>query len=242
VNKKALITGASRGIGRAVAIELANAGYDIWINYRSSDKAAEEVYEAVVKVGARAKLLKFDVADRQEVRSVLIPVLKEEGNLDILVNNAGIVRDTTFYWMKDEEWDTVINTNLGGFYNVTKAVLPFMVRKKWGRIISITSISGIVGARGQSNYAAAKGAVIAASKSMAKELARQNILVNCIAPGIIETDMTNNLPHLDRIKKEIPLRKFGKAEDIAKMVRFLCSDDANYITGSVVNINGGLFG
>lgn len=242
MNKKALITGASRGIGRAVAIELANAGYDIWINYRSSDKAAEEVYEAVVKVGARAKLLKFDVADRQEVRSVLIPVLKEEGNLDILVNNAGIVRDTTFYWMKDEEWDTVINTNLGGFYNVTKAVLPFMVRKKWGRIISITSISGIVGARGQSNYAAAKGAVIAASKSMAKELARQNILVNCIAPGIIETDMTNNLPHLDRIKKEIPLRKFGKAEDIAKMVRFLCSDDANYITGSVVNINGGLFG
>ncbi len=242
MKKKALITGASRGIGRAIVLELANSGYDIWINYRKADEKAREVYNSVIKCGVEAKLLKFDVSNRQEVRNTLLPVLEKDGPVEVLVNNAGIVRDAIFPLMKDEEWDEVINTNLGGFYNVTKAVLPTMLVNRKGRIINIVSISAIMGARGQSNYAAAKAAIIAASKSLSKEVARQNILVNCIAPGLIDTDMTKDLPHLEMIKKEIPLRKFGKSEDVAKMVSFLCSDDANYITGSVLNINGGLYG
>ncbi len=242
MKKKALITGASRGIGRAVALELAGCGYEIWINYRSADEQAQQVCHAVEECGVGARLLKFDIANRQQVRDTLLPLLESDGPVDVLVNNAGIVRDNIFLWMEDEEWDDVITTNLGGFFNVTKAVLPGMTANKSGRIISIVSISAMTGTRGQSNYAAAKGAIIAASKSISKEVARQNILVNCIAPGIIDTDMTKEIPHLDQIKKEIPLRKFGKSEDIAKMVAFLCSDDADYITGSVLNINGGLYG
>ncbi len=239
--RKALVTGGSRGIGRAVSLRLARNGFEVWVNYKSRDAEAKETKRLIESAGGTCRLIKLDVSDREQVRSVLGPLLEQAGGVDALVNNAGIAKDNLFAWLTDEEWDQVLATNLGGFYNVTKAVVPLMIPKGWGRIVSIVSISGERGNRGQSNYAAAKAGIIAATRSLAQELARQGILVNAVSPGLIETEMTTSIeiPKAE-LKRLIPSGRYGTPEEVASAVAFLCSDDASYIVGQVLRVNGGL--
>jgi len=239
--KKALVTGGSRGIGRAVSTRLARDGFEVWINYVSRDEDAASTVEEIKSGGGRCRLLKFDVADREAVRAVLEPELEQAGGVDVLVNNAGLAADALFAWIKDEEWDRVLDVNLGGFYNVTKVVVPHMLKARWGRIINMVSISGQRGNRGQINYAASKGGIIAATKSLAMELTRQGILVNAVSPGLIKTEMLVESPlPRDEIKKLIPAARLGEPEEVAGVVSFLCTKDSSYITGQVIGVNGGL--
>ena len=234
--KVALVTGASRGIGRAIALELAQRGYDVAINYAGSEDKAKEVAASVEQLGRKAIVVKADVTNESDVKSMVKSVITELGSIDVLVNNAGITRDNLLIRMKEDEFDQVINTNLKGVFLCMKAASRPMMKQRSGKIINISSVVGISGNPGQMNYVAAKSGVIGMTKTAAKELASRNILVNAVAPGFIDTDMTEQLDDSIRAEllKLIPLERLGKAKDVAKVVAFLASDDANYITGQTI--------
>ncbi|HAS89123.1 MAG TPA: 3-oxoacyl-ACP reductase FabG [Desulfovibrio sp.] len=234
----ALITGASKGIGAAIALQLAEDGYDIWLNYRSDDAGAEKTAAAIRETGRECTLLKFDVTDEEAVENALPPLLQEEVPY-IVVNNAGFARDSIMMMMSSDDWNKVLQVHLGGFFNVTKPVVSRMLRKRTGRIINIASTSGETGVAGQTNYSAAKAGLIGATRSLAVEVAKRNILVNAITPGFIETDMVAGLP-VDHIKGQIPLKRLGTPKEVAGVVSFLCSDKASYITGQTIAVNGGI--
>lgn len=240
--KYALVTGGSRGIGRAVSLRLAKAGYTVIINYQSNEQAAQETLQAIQSQGGQAELLRFDVSNPESVQNALDAWQSShpEDYIDVLVNNAGIRRDNLLVFMEPDEFETVLRTNLFSFYHVTRPLLTPMIRHKHGRIINIASLSGITGLPGQCNYAAAKGGLIAATKSLAKEVAKKNVTVNAVAPGFIKTDMTDGLEEAE-LKKTVPMNRFGSAEEVAALVAFLASDDASYITGECISINGGLY-
>jgi 3-oxoacyl-[acyl-carrier protein] reductase len=238
VRRRALVTGASRGIGAAIAEELAAAGCAVLVNYRSDAARAAEVKARIEAAGGEAALLPFDVGDAAAAAAALAPYEDGAQAIDIVVNNAGVVRDAPFPGMARGDWELVTRTVLDGFYNVTRPLIMPLVRRRWGRIINIASLAGVVGNRGQVNYSAAKAGLIGATRSLAQELAKRSITVNAVAPGLIDTEMVKNLP-LDEVTKMIPMRRMGRAEEVAKLVRFLASDDAGYITGQVIGINGG---
>lgn len=238
-NKKvALVTGGSRGIGKACALELARAGYDVIINYAGNEEAANKTVEEIKALGQNAAAKKFDVSNKETAETAINEILAEFGRIDVLVNNAGITRDNLFMRMKDEEWLSVINTNLNSAYFVTQPVSKIMIKQRSGSIVNMASVSGIYGNAGQANYSAAKAGMVGFTKALAKELASRNIRVNAVAPGFIQTDMTKDLP-VDKIVERIPLKTLGQPEDIAKTVKFLAVD-ANYITGQVIGVDGGL--
>ncbi len=241
--KIALVTGGSRGIGRAICIRLASMGCLVYINYVSRSAAAEETQQIIQQAGGKAEIIGFDVADGNAVQDACKKIITEAGSIDILVNNAGITRDGLMARMKESEWDEVINTNLKGAFLCAKAASRAMMKKKWGRIINISSVSGVAGNPGQVNYSAAKAGLIGLTKSMAREYASRNITVNSVAPGYIETEMTNLLDEKtqQQIKAEIPLAAFGRTEDIAGAVAYLASEDGRYITGQTLHVNGGMY-
>ncbi len=238
----ALITGGSRGIGRAIALRLASDGAKIAVNYRTNEDAAKFVVNAVNEMGSEAIAVCADVAQSADVDDMVKRVLDSWGGLDILVNNAGIIHDSLLMRMTEEVWDDVVNTNLKGTYNCTKASLRHMVRQRWGRIISVVSVVGLEGNPGQSNYAASKAGVIAFSRSIAKEVASRNITVNAVAPGYISTEIVADLsPEFkELIMSRIPQNRFGTVDDVANMVGFLASEEAGYITGEVIRVDGGI--
>lgn len=238
-NKTAIVTGASRGIGRATAVELAKAGYFVIINFKSNEAAAQETLSLVKSAGGDGEIVQFDVADNMRTKEAVKLITERHKNIQVLINNAGITADGLFMLLGEDEWDSVIDTSLKGFYNITKPVLREMVRKKCGSIVSVSSLSALMPNRGQANYAAAKAGIIAASRSLASEVARFGIRVNVVAPGLIETDMIKEAP-VAEIKKIIPMARLGKPEEVARVIRFLCSSDASYVTGQVIGINGGI--
>lgn len=241
--KKALVTGASRGIGRAIAIALAEAGADVAVNYSGSEQAAAETAEAIRALGRQAIIIKANVGQAAEFEEMVKQVVKQLGSIDILVNNAGITRDNLIMRMKEEEFDQVIETNLKGVFNGIKAVTRPMMKQRSGKIINISSVVGVLGNPGQANYVAAKAGVIGLTKASARELAARNITVNCVAPGFIQTDMTDKLPEelKESLSGQIPLAKLGEASDIANAVRFLASDAASYMTGQTIHVDGGMY-
>jgi 3-oxoacyl-[acyl-carrier protein] reductase len=242
MNKYALVTGGSRGIGRAVCLKMAEQGYHILINYKSNVEEAKKTKALVEEKGVRAELLQFDVSNKSEVDSVLgrwIDATKENV-IEVLVNNAGIRQDALMIWLTDEQWKNVLGSSLDGFYYVTKLAINGMLTKRYGRIVNIVSLSGIKGMPGQTNYSAAKAGVIGATKALAQEVARRGVTVNAVAPGFIKTDMTQDLNEQD-LKALIPMQRFGEAEEVADAVAFLASTKASYITGTVLSINGGLY-
>ena len=241
-NNWALVTGGSRGIGRAICVQLARQGYDILINYKGNQSAAEETQRLVQEAGQNAGLLRFDVANRQNIQEVLGGWQESHPGqkIEVLVNNAGVRNDTLLMSMTDEQWDEVLNTSLNGMYAVTKQVLTPMLLNRYGRIINIVSLSGLKGMPGQVNYSAAKAGMIGATKALAQEIAKRNITVNAIAPGFIRTDMTEELNEAE-LKKMIPAGRCGEAEEVAALVGFLASKAAGYITGQVISVNGGLY-
>ena len=243
IKKCALITGGSRGIGRAVCIQLAtDHDYHLLINYNSNKDAALETLKFVEEVGGSAEIIQFDVVDAKGVKATLSKW--EDDNADaiveVIVNNAGITKDGLFMWMKPEDWSDVINTSLNGFFNVTNHFIQKLLVNKYGRIINMVSVSGLKGTPGQTNYSAAKGAVIAATKALAQEIAKRNITVNAVAPGFIKTDMTRELNEKE-LTRMIPANRFGEAEEVAHVVSFLASKKSSYITGETININGGIY-
>lgn len=241
--KCAIITGGSRGIGRAICEKLAvDSPYHILINYQSNEQAAQETLESVQRLGGTGQLLRFDVTDKEQTEQVLShwQEANKEAQVEVIVNNAGITRDGLFMWMPYEEWDKVLKTTLDGFYHVTHFFLQKMLRQRTGRIINVASVSGVKGTAGQVNYSAAKGALVAATKALAQEVAKRNITVNAVAPGFIQTDMTAELDEKE-LSKLIPMGRFGKAQEVAELVSFLASEKASYITGEVIHINGGIY-
>lgn len=240
--KVALVTGASRGIGQATAIELAKAGADVVVNFIGNEAVAQETVDAIEALGRKAIKIKADVGNADEVQAMVDEAVAVFGHIDILVNNAGITRDGLLIRMKDSDWDDVLNINLKGVYLVTKAVAKLMVKQRAGRIINMTSVSGVTGNVGQANYAAAKAGVIGFTKTCAKELAARGITVNAVAPGFIETAMTDVLPEKikEGIAATVPFGRMGQPEEIASVVTFLASDFASYITGQVLNVDGGM--
>ena len=237
--KVAIVTGASRGIGRAIAVELARDGYYVIMNYRSNDQAAAEALDLIQQAGGRGEIMKFDVADSAEAGSAMEDIGRRFPAIDVLVNNAGITADNLFLIMPEADWDAVIATTLKGFYNMTKPVLKKMLRQKRGSVVSIASVAGLIGNKGQANYSAAKAGLIGANRSIAAEIAKKGIRLNVVAPGLIDTDMIGSAP-VEMIKNIIPMGRIGRPEEVAKVVRFLCSDDASYITGQVISVNGGM--
>ncbi len=239
--KHALVTGGSRGIGRAVCIKLARMGYQVIINYVSHPEEAQKTLELVREAGQDGELLPFDVSRHEEVCAAIDEWESRHPDeyVEVLVNNAGIRSDSVLAFMPDKDWHRVVDTTLAGFYNVTQALLPPMLTHKYGRIVNMASVSGLKGQPGQTNYSAAKGGLIAATKALALEVARKQVTVNAVAPGFIETDMTADLDGT-ALKNIIPLQRFGRPEEVAELVGFLASPQAGYITGEVVSINGGL--
>ncbi len=241
--KCAIVTGGSRGIGSAICIKLAQEQkYHILINYTSNEAAANDTLQKVKEAGATGEILKFDVSNYKETQSVLNSWQEKNPDaiVEVIVNNAGITRDGLFMWMQPEDWSSVINTSLNGFFNVTNFFIQKMLRNKYGRIINMVSVSGLKGTAGQTNYSAAKGAVIGATKALAQEVGKRKITVNAVAPGFIKTDMTQEFDE-NELKQMIPANRFGEAEEVADLVAFLASDKAGYITGEVININGGIY-
>ncbi len=240
MSRRILVTGSSRGIGKAIALQLAQAGFDVTVHARSRQQEAEQVVEEIQALGQSSHALLFDVNDREKVMQLLEQDVAEHGAFYGVVLNAGLTRDAAFPALTDNDWDEVISTSLDGFYNVLKPLVMPMIRlKKGGRIVTLSSVSGVMGNRGQVNYSAAKAGLIGATKALALELAKRKITVNCVAPGLIETEMvTEEVKEL--ALKMIPLQRMGQVDEVAKVVKFLCSDDASYITRQVISVNGGL--
>jgi 3-oxoacyl-[acyl-carrier protein] reductase len=241
--KCALVTGGSRGIGSAICQKLAeDSNYHILINYQSNITAAENTLAEVIKRGATGEIIQFNVSNSEEVITALTSWQENnpEAIVEVIVNNAGITKDGLFMWMTHADWSDVINTSLNGFFNVTNFFIQKMLRNKYGRIINMVSVSGVKGTPGQTNYSAAKGAVVAATKALAQEVAKRNITVNAVAPGFIKTDMTSELDEKELIKM-VPANRFGEADEVADLVSFLASKKASYITGEIININGGIY-
>lgn len=240
--KFALVTGGSRGIGRAICLKMADMGYNMLINYKSNETEANQTLSLIKEKGVTGEIIKFDVSDKKQVQSVLGGWMEanQDKTIEVLVNNAGIREDALMMWMKDEQWDSVVNTSLGGFFYVTRLVVNSMLMKKYGRIINIVSLSGLKGLPGQTNYSAAKAGVIGATKALAQEIGRKGITVNAVAPGFIKTDMTEGLNE-NELKVLIPLKRFGLPEEVAHAVGFLASAEAAYITAEVISVNGGLY-
>ena len=238
----AIVTGGGRGIGRAVALRLANEGADLAISFRSNDEAAEAAAEEVRAAGVRCEIFKGDIASPEDVGTLVKGVNDAFGRIDILVNNAGLTRDNLMMRMKEEEFDEVINTNLKGTYLCTRAVLRSMVRARWGRIVNISSVVGLVGNAGQANYAASKAGIIGFTKSVAREVAQRGITANVVAPGYVETELTGSLPEevKDQIRGQVPAGRFGEAGEVAEVVAFLAGDGAEYVTGQTVAVDGGM--
>ncbi len=237
--KVAIVTGGTRGIGRAISVTLAAAGYHVVANYHSNKASAEETTAEIENAGGSVETVAFDVADPDQAGPIMKDLAKRLPSIDVLVNNAGISADDLFLMMKPAKWDSVIDVALKGFYNVTKPVIKEMIRKKKGSIVTISSVSGLIGNRGQVNYSAAKAGLIGASRSLAAEVGRLGIRVNVVAPGLIDTEMTQDLP-LEMIKQAIPMSRVGRPEEVSGVVRFLCSEEASYITGQVIGVNGGM--
>ena len=242
MSKVAFITGATRGIGKAIALELAKEGYNIALNYRTENEALETLKKEISELGVECYPVQGDVSKAEDSERMTKEIIEHFEQIDVLVNNAGITKDKLIQRMKEEEFTDVINVNLVGTFNITKNVIKYMTKKRYGKIINISSVVGISGNAGQSNYAASKAGIIGFTKSIAKELASRNITANAVAPGFIQTDMTNVLKDeiKEAIESTIPLKKLGTAEDVAKVVKFLASDDSNYITGQVINVDGGM--
>lgn len=240
--KYALVTGGSRGLGRAICLKLSQQGYPVIINFKSNQDAAAETKRLIEEQGGQAELLPFDVSDKEQVENALDGWLEQhpEDYVAVLVNNAGIRRDNLMVFMQDDDWSSVLNTNLNSFFYVTRRLLKGMMTKRWGRIINVASLSGLKGLAGQTNYSAAKAALIGATKALAQEVAPRKITVNAVAPGFIATDMTSELNE-EELKKMIPVGRFGRPEEVAAAVAFLAQEDASYITGNVISINGGLY-
>jgi 3-oxoacyl-[acyl-carrier protein] reductase len=241
--KIALVTGGSRGIGRAICIRLASMGCFVWVNYVSRSDAAEETIELIKQAGGQGKAVQFDVADFDQVQNRFKEIAAESGSIDILVNNAGITRDGLVARMKEGDWNAVLDTNLKGAFSCAKAAVKPMMKNRWGRIVNISSIIGFSGNGGQVNYAAAKSGMIGLTKSLAREFASRKITVNCVAPGYILTEMTDDLDEAVRAKmlSEIPLAALGEADDVAAAVEYLVSDKAGYVTGQTIHVNGGMY-
>jgi len=240
--KCALVTGGSRGIGRAVCIKMAQMGYYVLINFKGNEVEASNTLAMVAEAGGAGEVMQFDVANKEQVQQVLGGWIEKNTNnvIEVLVNNAGIKEDGLMMWMKDEQWDRVIQTSLGGFFYVTRIILNSMLLKRYGRIINVVSLSGLKGLAGQTNYSAAKGGVIAATKALAQEVGKRNVTVNAVAPGFIKTDMTADIDE-KLMKALIPVNRFGTPEEVAHAVGFLASPEAAYITGEILSINGGLY-
>jgi 3-oxoacyl-[acyl-carrier protein] reductase len=240
VNKRILVTGSSRGIGKAIALQLAQAGFDVTVHARSRLQEAEAVVAEIQALGQQSHVLMFDVNEREKIAQMLEQDIAEHGAFYGVVLNAGLTRDGAFPALTDEDWDDVVDTSLHGFYNVLKPLIMPMIRmKKGGRIVTLSSVSGVMGNRGQVNYSAAKAGLIGATKALALELAKRKITVNCVAPGLIETEMVTEEVK-EHALKMIPLQRMGQVDEVAKVVKFLCSDDASYITRQVISVNGGL--
>lgn len=240
LERVAIVTGASKGIGRAVSLELARSGYRIVINYRMDEQGARETLHQIRQLGSDGEIVQFDVSNYEDTQQKLEDAFLRYPSIDALVNNAGVSADNLFIMMPRRDWDTVVDTTLRGFYNVTKPVLEKMIVQKRGAVVSIASVAGLIGNRGQANYSAAKAGLIGASRTVATEVARLGIRVNVVAPGLIDTDMIKAAP-VASIKSIIPMARIGKPQEVAKVVRFLCSEDASYITGQVISVNGGMF-
>jgi 3-oxoacyl-[acyl-carrier protein] reductase len=236
----AIVTGGTKGIGRSIALELSRVGYGVVVSYHSDDAAAEETVGMLEQQGGRGDAMKFDVTDPQAAEAAVGDIAARFGRIDVLVNNAGMIADDLFVMMPAKSWDAVIHTTLKGFFNMTQPVLKKMIAAKRGAVVSISSVSSLIGNRGQANYAAAKAGLNAASRSVAAEVARLGIRLNVVAPGLIDTEMIKDLP-LDNVKQLIPMARIGRPEEVARVVRFLCSEDASYITGQVISVNGGMF-
>ena len=237
--KTAIITGGTRGIGQAIAIELARNGYHIVATYKANADTARETTAAIEANGGTVETVAFDVADPDQAGPVLKDIIGRAATIDALVNNAGITADDLFLMMKPAKWDAVIDVALKGFYNVTKPVIKKMMRQKNGAVVSISSVAGVIGNRGQVNYSAAKAGLIGATKALAAEVGRLGIRVNAVAPGLIDTEMIRDVP-VDALKQMIPMARIGRPEEVARVVRFLCSEDAAYVTGQVIGVNGGM--
>ncbi len=240
MSKTVLITGASRGIGKETALYLAKHGYSLVLHCNKNIQKLEEVQKEITQLGSESRLIQFDISDRKACNEKLLKDVEENGTYYGIVLNAGIAKDNPFPGMEDSDWDEVINTNLNGFYNVLRPVILSMIQNRKGRIIALSSVSGLAGNRGQVNYSASKAGIIGAVKALSLEVAKRKITVNCVAPGIIETDMTTGLPD-EMIKEYVPMKRAGSAKEVASLINYLMSEDAGYITGQVISVNGGMY-